>query len=315
MRQKPNLLSLVVPVHNEANNLAWHHDKIVNFFNKYRIKKEIIYIDDGSNDGSLDIIEDLVKKDKDVQFISLSRNFGKEVATSAGIQQSNGDVVVMIDADGQHPVELIDSFLAEWRRGSDVVIGVRTQNKNEGFIKRYGSKLHNAILNLLTDTGSVSGATDFRLIDRRVADEFSKLTERNRLTRGLIDWLGFQRSYVPFVSPQRHGGTATYSFSKLVKLALHSFTSQSTKPLLVTGFLGFIVTILSSILGIFLAVESYILDDPLNLEVTGTAMLALLLSFLVGLVLICQWLLALYIESIHNETQNRPLYIIARKSK
>ena len=167
----------------------------------------------------------------------------------------------------------------------------------------------------MTGSKTPLGSTDFRLIDRKVVDEFNKLTERSRITRGLIDWLGFKRTYIDFKAPARHSGKSPYSFRKLVRLALHSFTSQSTKPLQFTGFLGFIVTIVAGILGVFLMIEAYVLGDPMNLAVTGTAMLALFLSFLVGLVLICQWLLALYVESIHNETQNRPLYIVAKKSK
>jgi len=315
MRPKSPLVSLIIPVHNEAGNLEWHHSKIISFFTKHDIRHEIIYVDDGSNDGSLEIIQKFSAKDGATKYISLSRNFGKEAATSAGIRQSTGDVVVMADADGQHPVELISEFLAEWRKGCDVVVGVRTYDKKEGIVKRSGSRLYTMILGSLTGGKAPSGSTDFRLIDRQVADEFNTLTEHNRITRGLIDWLGFKRTYVPFVSPERHSGKATYSFGKLVVLALHSFTSQSTKPLQFTGFLGSIVTIVSACGAIFLIVEKYALNDPLNLAVTGTAILALFVSFLVGLVLICQWLLALYVESIHNETQNRPLYIIAQKSK
>jgi dolichol-phosphate mannosyltransferase len=315
MRPKSPLVSLVVPVHNEVGNLEWHHSKIISFFSKNGINNEIIYVDDGSNDGSLEIIQKFSGKDPAVKYISLSRNFGKEAATSAGIRQSAGDVVVMADADGQHPVELISDFLKEWRDGYDVVVGVRTYSKKEGLVKRSGSRLYNIILGSLTGGNTPPGATDFRLIDRKVADEFNALTERNRITRGLIDWLGFKRTYVEFVSPERHSGKATYGFNKLVVLALHSFTSQSTKPLQFTGFLGAIVTVVSAFLAIFLLVEKYAFNDPLGLAVTGTAILGLFVSFLVGLVLICQWLLALYVESIHNETQNRPLYIIAQKSK
>lgn len=315
MRSKSPLVSLIIPVHNETGNLEWHHSKIVEFLKTNDISAELIYIDDGSTDDSLQVIQKLASKDSNTQYISLSRNFGKEAATSAGIKQSSGDVVVMIDADGQHPIELIKQFLDEWRNGFDVVIGVRTYSYKESMVKRAGSKLYNVVTSSLSDTDTPSNSTDFRLIDRRVADEFNALTEHNRITRGLIDWLGFKRTYVEFESPPRHSGKATYGFSKLVVLALHSFTSQSTKPLQLTGLLGFFVTVASALLGIFFVVEMYPLSDPLNLSITGTALLALFLSFLVGLVLICQWLLALYVESIHNETQNRPLYIVAKKSK
>lgn len=315
MRTKNPLISLVVPVHNEVGNLDWHHKKIKDFFDGQSIKHEIVYVDDGSVDESLDEIKSLAAKDSSVRYVEFSRNFGKEAATSAGIGQATGDAIVIIDADGQHPIELVGKFIEEWNAGYDVVVGVRKQNEKEGLVKRYGSKLHYRILSSLTGGNAVPGSTDFRLIDRKVADEFNKLTEHNRITRGLIDWLGFKRSYVEFTSAARHSGRASYSFRKLVRLALHSFVSQSTKPLQFAGILGFIVTIAAAILGVFLLIENYVLNDPLELAVTGTAMLAIFLSFLVGLVLICQWLLALYVESIHNETQNRPLYIISRKSE
>jgi dolichol-phosphate mannosyltransferase len=315
MRAKNPVVSLIIPVYNEIDNLKWHHEKITSFFTKHGLRREIIYVDDGSNDGSLEVIQNIASKDADVQYISLSRNFGKEAANTAGLQQSSGDVAVMIDADGQHPVELIENFLKKWRDGFDVVVGVRKDNKGEGFVKHNGSRLYNRILNSLTGGDTPLGSTDFRLIDRKVVNEFNRLTERSRITRGLIDWLGFKRTYVEFSSPARHSGKSPYSFRKLVRLALHSFISQSTKPLQFTGFLGFIVTIISACLGIFLIIEKYTFNDPLGLAVTGSAILALFISFLVGLVLICQWLLALYVESIHNETQNRPLYIIAQKSK
>lgn len=315
MRPKSPLISLILPVHNEAGNIQWHYSKIKEFLNKHRLRYEIVYVDDGSTDDSLEAIRSLAADDGSVRYLSLSRNFGKEAATSAGVKEAAGDAIIVIDADGQHPIDVAADFLTAWHNGYDVVIGVRKENEKEGVVKRYGSKLHHRILSLLTGGDSVPGATDFRLIDRKVADEFNKLTEHNRIARGLIDWLGFKRTYVEFSSAARHSGKAAYSFRKLVRLALHSFVSQSTKPLQFTGFLGFIVTIVAFIGCVFLGVEEYILNDPLNLAITGTAMLALFLSFLVGLVLICQWLLALYIESIHHETQNRPLYIIDKKSK
>lgn len=315
MRTKNPLISFILPVHNEAGNLEWHYTKIKEFLDKHQIKYEIVYVDDGSTDDSMAELKSLTLKDEAVRYLSLSRNFGKEAAISAGIKEANGDAIIVIDADGQHPIDVAAEFLVEWQNGIDVVVGVRKENEKEGLVKRYGSKLHYKILSYLTGGDTIPGSTDFRLIDRKVADEFNKLTEHNRIARGLIDWLGFKRSYIEFSSAARHSGKASYSFRKLVRLALHSFVSQSTKPLQFTGFLGFIVTIVAFFGCVFLGIEEYILNDPLNLAITGTAMLALFLSFLVGLVLICQWLLALYVESIHNETQNRPLYIIDQKSK
>jgi len=309
------LLSIIIPVHNEAANLEWHHTKIVEQLDSYKLNYEILYIDDGSTDNSLEIIKNLQSKSKSTKYISFSRNFGKEAATSAGLKVCSGSAAIMIDADGQHPIELIDTFITKWQSGSDVVIGVRASNKGEGFVKKYGSKLFYKALNYLSSDNTVPRSTDFRLIDRKVIDEFNKFTEHGRITRGLIDWMGFKRSYVEFNANERSAGKASYGFRKLTSLALHAFVSHSTLPLKAVGLLGLLITVFAGILGLFIVVEMYILADPMNLSITGTATLAVFLSFLVGVVLACQGLLALYIESIFKESQNRPLYIISERSK
>lgn len=314
MRPKKFLVTIVIPLYNESSNLVWHHEKITDYCQNNSIVAEIIYVDDGSTDNSLQVVKRLARHDSSVRYLSLSRNFGKEAATTAGLKASTGDIVLLIDADGQHPINKLGKFIKKWQEGYDVVIGIRKANSNEGLVKKYGSKLYTSMSNVVIKGNVKQGSTDFRLLDRKVVDEFNQLTERNRITRGLIDWLGFRRCYVDFISPARHSGVATYSFSKLVKLALHSFTSQSTKPLQFTGYLGSLVTVFSSLLGIFLVLQKYVFNDPLKLAISGSALLAIFLSFLVGLVLICQWLLAIYIESIHNETQNRPLYIVSEQS-
>lgn len=306
-------ISLIIPVYNEESNLKWHHEKIDKHLKNLSYKYEILYVDDGSSDQSFNIIRQLVLKYKEVRYVRLSRNFGKEAATSAGLNYCVGDAAIIIDADGQHPIECIDTFIKHWENGSDVVVGVRESNKGEGFVKKYGSIVFYKILNMLTNDTTTPSSTDFRLIDRKVIREFNKLTERTRITRGLIDWLGFNRTYVKFHAIERVGGVPTYSFNNLLKLAVAAFVSNSTRPLKIVGVTGIFVTFVSGILGIFLLVENYILNDPLSLAVSGGAFLAIFLSFLVGIVLICQGLLALYIESIHNETQNRPLYIISDK--
>lgn len=308
-------LSVVIPVYNEEENLLWHHSRLTKHLKSLRLNYEIIYVNDGSNDNSPTILEKICNNDKRSRYISFSRNFGKEPATSAGLHEARGQAVVMIDADGQHPIEIIDEFVTKWRDGNKVVVGVRTSNTNEGFVKRYGSKIFNRTINSVTGRKTPPGSTDYRLLDRQVVDEFRKLNEHNRITRGLIDWLGFKRDYVYFVAPERHAGNASYSIRKLVQLAVHALVSQTTKPLKITGYLGAFVMFISVIAGLFIVIESAILGDPLSLGITASGVLALFISFLVGVVLTCQWLLALYIENIHNETQGRPLYIISERSR
>ncbi len=305
-----SLISFIIPVHNERENLEWHHAKILKHLKTLDITFEVIYVNDGSTDDSLSILKKL-GKDTHTHFISFSRNFGKEAATTAGLRKAKGDAVIIIDADGQHPIEMIDTFIEEWQSGNQVVIGVRKSNAGEGFIKAYGSRLFYAFLRVLnTDNSTVSGLTDFRLIDRRVVDEFNKLTEHNRITRNLIDWLGFKRKLVPFHAHERHAGVASYSLRKLIKLAIDGIIKHSTSPLKFIGGIGFVISLGSAILAAFIVIEQYILHDPLQIHTTGTALLAIFLSFMVGIVLVCQGLLALYIENVYYETQNRPLFIV-----
>lgn len=316
MSHKSNpLISIIIPVYNEESNLEWLHTQVVTQMHKSDLNYELIYVNDGSTDNSLELLKKITKKETRSRYISFSRNFGKEPATSAGLHEAKGEAAIMIDADGQHPISLVNEFIAKWKAGNKVVIGIRIANHNEGLVKRYGSRLFNSILKSMTDNNSPKGSTDFRLIDRQVVDEFKKLNEHNRITRGLIDWLGFKRDYVKFTSPERHAGKAGYSVRKLVKLAVHALVSQTTKPLQLTGYLGAFVMLVSVILGLFLVIEGVIFGDPWRLGVTSSGLLVLFISFLVGVVLTCQWLLALYIENIHNETQGRPLYIIEEQSK
>jgi dolichol-phosphate mannosyltransferase len=314
-KQSGNLksISIIIPVFNEQDNLVWLHQKIENFFKQYRntYTWHAIYVDDGSGDESLRVIRELkASHPENVKYVTLSRNFGKEAATSAGLSVADSDATVIMDADGQHPIELVSTFIELWENGNEVIVGVRTSNTNEGFLKRYGSKAFYKVLQFVGGKNVVAGTTDFRLIDRKVVTAFNQLTERNRVTRNLIDWLGFHRIEVPFKADERHAGVAAYSFRKLLKLALDGIVSHSTRPLKLIALLGSIISTLSAVVGVVLAVQKYILGDPIGLSVTGSALLALFVTFLVGIVLVCQGLLALYLESVYYETQNRPLYII-----
>jgi len=307
------MLSLIIPTYNEAGNIAAFYTQLRTELAKDPdLSYELIYVNDGSHDGTATELKKLAKKDKRVRVITFLRNFGKEVATTAGIHHARGKAVVMLDADGQHPPELIHTFLKKWRGGAKVVVGVRKKNQKEGFVKKFGSKFFYRIINAIADVDVIPGATDFRLIDRSVQKEFTRFTERNRITRGLIDWMGCKKDTVEFVANPRMGGEATYNVSKLVRLAVNSFVSLSQVPLYFSGYAGLIITPLALIAGVFVITEQLVLGDPLGLEITGAGMLGILILFLVGMILISQGLIALYISHIHTESQNRPLYIIDR---
>ncbi len=309
-------ISIIVPVFNEEKNVPLIAHEITRVFNTLpSYTYELIFVNDGSSDNSLSAINALAETDAKIKLIDFSRNFGKESATSAGLHASTGDAVMIIDADLQHPPELIPQFIKKWEEGAEIVIGVRSKNKKAGIVKNFGSKLFIAIMEAMSDTELVACATDFRLIDRMVVDEFNKLTERNRMTRGLFEWLGFKRDFVYFEAEERANGKASYSVSKLVKLALSSFVAHSLFPLKFAGYLGVFITLSSGILGVVVFVQRYVMADVFGWNVSGTAQLAILNVFLIGLVLSCLGLIALYIGNIHDEVAGRPLYVVRNKRK
>lgn len=311
-KQKAKLISIVVPAYREAEVIEQFYENLSDVLAKSTYNYEIIFVDDGSLDDTGDIIRRLAAKDDRMRLLSLSRNFGKEIATTAGINNAEGDAIITLDADGQHPVELIPDFIASWEAGYSVVIGVRSANQKEGAIKKYGSYLFYKIFNKITSMELVPGSTDFRLIDRSVQQEFTKMTERNRITRGLIDWLGYERKLIYFTANPRMAGEPSYSVKSLIGLAVNSVISLSSSPLYIATYIGLIITPISVLLALFMLVETLV-GDPWGLDISGSAYVVVLMLMLVGILLISQGVLGLYLSHIHSETQNRPLYVINRR--
>jgi len=312
--EKHKTISIVIPVYNEAANLRPLYNELSKTLEALSYQFEILFIDDGSKDQSATVLCELAREHDHITLLQFARNFGKEAAVSAGLHAAKGDAVVIMDADMQMPPSLLGEFTAKWEAGAEVVVGVFA-SRNMRFIRRVGAKAFYRIMQQIAHTKITPHATDYRLLDREVVDTFNSLPERNRITRGLIDWLGFERAYVYFEQAPRLHGTPTYSFSKLVTLAMNSFTSYSLFPLRLAGYLGIIILILSSVGGAFLWIETFILNDPFRWGVSGTAFLAVMLLFLVGVVLACLGLISLYIAHIHAEVIDRPLYIVRRRPK
>jgi glycosyltransferase involved in cell wall biosynthesis len=311
---KTTLISVIVPVRNEAANLPELYRQLVRVFIRlpdYRY--EFIFVDDGSTDKSVRVIQKLEKSDNKIRLIRLARNFGKEIATTAGLHKARGQAAIMIDADLQHPPSLIPEMISKWREnGYDVVIGRRRNTKSSAsFIKRATSQWFYLFINRIANVEIVPNTTDYRLLDKVVIREFNRFTERNRMTRGLIDWLGFSRTYVDFVPAKRLYGRATYNYRALIKLALSTVVSLSFFPLRVAGYLGVIIVLLSAPLGIFIFIDRYLLSNSFHFS--GIAIVAVMLLFLVGIVLISLGLMALYIADIYGEVVNRPLYVEKRR--
>lgn len=305
-------ISFVVPVYNEVDGVVGFLDKEllpeIKLINNY--STEVIIVDDGSTDGTTAVLKKYVSSKRNISLISFSRNFGKEAALSAGLFYSTGDAIITIDADGQQPPRLIPKFIKKWEEGAKVVTGVRDRFTKHGLLQRLGSKLFYKLLRMMGNKYTVPGSTDYRIIDREVVNEYNKLSEHNRITRGLVDWLGYKQEYVKYTYGARMAGKPSYNLKKLFHLAIDSFVSMSTTPLVIFGYIGIFITMISFMLGVFVIVNQYILGDPLGLYWNGAVQMAIFITFLVGLVLISQAITALYISHIHAETQNRPLYIV-----
>lgn len=307
-------ISVVIPVYNEAPNLKPLYAELTKNFERLNYHFEILFVDDGSKDDSASILCEIAEQYDNVSLVQFARNFGKEAAVSAGLHAAKGDAAIILDADMQMPPSLIGEFLKKWEAGAEVVVGV-FKARSMQFARRVGAKIFYRIMQSIAHTKITPHATDFRLLDRQVIDTFNELPERNRNTRGLIDWLGFERAYVYFEQAPRLHGTPNYSFGMLITLAINSFTSYSLLPLRLAGYLGMVILTLSVPGGLFLLIEKYMLDDPFGWAVSGTAFLAIMLLFLVGVVLACLGLISLYIAHIHTEVIDRPLYIVRRTPK
>lgn len=312
-KQRKKKISIIVPVYNEQDAIKSFLDQKllpeIKHISDYYV--ELILINDGSSDKTLPILQSYAKNNSYIKVISFARNFGKEAALSAALIYATGDVAIFIDADGQHPPQLIPEFIAKWEKtNAHIIVGLRDHYSKHGLIQRIGSKLFYKLLSAMGNKNTIPGSTDYRLIDRVVIDDYNQLTEHNRITRGLIDWLGYPQEFITYTPSARMAGKPSYNIKKLFKLAINSFISMSTTPLVIFGYIGIFITIASFLLGVFVIINQFILGDPLHLYWNGAVQMSILISFLVGLVLISQAITALYISHIHAETQGRPLYII-----
>lgn len=274
---------------------------------------EYVFVNDGSPDNSMQVLRAMASEDPKVKVLDLSRNFGKEIALTAGVHElESSDSVICIDADLQHPPELIPQLIKEWNAGAEVVVTIRKSIQNRSVLKRIGSRCYYWIINKISDLDIVSQTTDFRLYDRKVVSAFRHATERERMFRGIMDWLGFKKAYVEFEAPARAVGQAGYTYYKLWRLAINSITSFSLWPLRLAGYLGGLITGVSGLLLVWMLVN-YIIHSAWIY--TPLAMVMVANTFLIGIVLMAIGLVALYVGTIHTEVINRPLYVIRERIK
>lgn len=299
------LLSVVVPVYNEAENLRPLHQALTRQLTALDLDYEVIFVDDGSRDGSLAVLRELHAADPHVKAVSLSRNFGHQNALTAGLEHAAGDAVIAMDADLQQPPELIPQMVEHWRAGYQVVFTIRQDGQQIGRFKRWTSRAFYALINRITDTPIVPGAADFRLVDRAVVDTLNSMQERARFLRGLVSWVGYRQIGIPFVVRQRHQGQSKYSLRKMLGLALNGITNFSAFPLRLATYFGFA----SALVGVpyaFWAIYAHLFT---NATVPGWTSLTTILLFLGGVQLISLGIIGEYLGRVYDEVKRRPLYI------
>lgn len=305
-------IAIVVPVYNESSNLTALYARLsttTNLIKNY--SWSYIFVNDGSPDDSLAVLKQLAAQDARIKVIDFSRNFGKEIALTAGVHEAgDADAIICIDADLQHPPELIPELIEKWQTGAEIVATIRTATDKQPLLRRVGSFAYYWIMEKISGLQMMSQTTDFRLYDKKVIKAFKMATERERMFRGIMDWMGFHRVYVEFKADARNEGEAGYSYSKLVQLAVNSITSFSLLPLRLTGYLGVLITSGSAFLLIWMLLNSLFRSE---MYYTPLAMVVVANTFLIGIVLMSIGLVALYIGTIHTEVINRPLYIIRER--
>lgn len=304
-------ISVVIPMYNEeevANKSYTRIKEILENLKQYEY--EIIFIDDGSKDTTLNILQEIAKENERVKVISFSRNFGHQAAVTAGIKEVTGDAIVIIDADLQDPPELIPDMLKLWEEGNEVIYGKRKKRKGESAFKLVTAKMFYKTLNALSDVEIPKDTGDFRLIDRKIIDVVNDLPEHNKFLRGLFSWVGFKQVPYEYERQERIAGKTKYPLKKMVKLATDGIISFSTKPLKLVGGLG-IITIIISIIILIYSLVSYAFR--LNQLSPGWTSIMVAITLFSGVQLLSIWIMSEYIARIYDETKNRPEYIINKK--
>ena len=302
----PELLSVVVPVYNESAVLMQFYRELGDVMRTIGSPFELIFVDDGSVDDSASLLAGLREEDEAVAVIQLSRNFGKEVALSAGLDHARGDAVIIIDADLQDPPALIREFIRAWREGYDVVYGQRVDRRGDSRLKVFSARWFYRVINYLSDVEIPRDVGDFRLLSRRAVEALRSLPERRRYMKGLYAWIGFPQKAVPYVRQPRAAGVTKWSYWRLWNFALEGITSFSDVPLRVATYLGIVTSGLAFLYGAFLLVRTLIWGNP----VPGYPSLIIVMLFLGGVQLICLGIIGEYLARTFQEAKARTLYFV-----
>lgn len=301
--------SVVVPLYNEELVIDETYKRLTQVMQKADGEYELVFVNDGSRDATEKIAKEMCKQDKHIKLINFSRNFGHQTAITAGMENASGQAIVVIDADLQDPPEVILQMIEKWKQGYDVVYGKRTVRKGETAFKKLTAKIFYRFLASMTNIDIPVDTGDFRLIDRKVCDAMSLITEKNRYVRGLISWLGFKQTSVEYVREERFAGETKYPLKKMLKFAGDAVTSFSYKPLKIAGYVGYTISILSFLYLIYVVIRTLVVGDFGD----GWASIVAIMLFFNGIILIVLGFMGEYIGRIYDESKNRPLYIIGEK--
>ncbi|MFW5713120.1 MAG: glycosyltransferase family 2 protein [Brevefilum sp.] len=304
--EKP-VFTIIAPMYNELENIPELYPRIRDVMNQTGEAWEFILVDDGSTDGTTDAIRELAAKDKRVRSVIFARNFGHQIAVSAGIDYSRGDAVVIIDADLQDPPEVIHDLIAKWREGFEVVYAVREEREGESWFKKTTAALFYRLIHSITNVEIPLDTGDFRLMDKKVVTVMKSMREKHRFLRGMSAWVGFKQVGVQYKRKPRYAGKSKYPLNKMIRFALNAITSFSYFPLQMATYLGFIAAGLSVIAIPVVAILRLITGTAL----VGQATTLIIVLFLGGVQLISLGIIGEYIGRIYDETKDRPLYVVA----
>jgi glycosyltransferase involved in cell wall biosynthesis len=303
------VLSVVAPAYNEERNLSEFLAAIVPVLEGLGESFEIVFVDDGSRDNTLGMLAAAASQDSRIKVVGLARNFGKDIALSAGLAHASGQAIIPIDCDLQHPVELIPAFVAKWREGYDMVLGVRSKRDEEGYLRRTASRSYYKVMRLMTSVEIPANAGDFRLLDRKIVDVINQMPERHRFMKGIFAWPGFKVTSIEFQANVRANETrSSWSFFKLWRFALDGLFSFSTAPLKIWTYVGVAAAIAAFI---YLAV-TVVQKLFFGIDAPGYASLLIVVLFFNALLMISNGIQGEYIARIFEEVKERPLYVVGR---
>lgn len=298
--------SIVIPVYNEEEVIEHTYERLKTVMQSADGNYELLFINDGSKDRSVDILLQLSEQDKTIKIVDFSRNFGHQIAITAGMDYAAGNAIVIIDADLQDPPELILEMIQKWKEGYDVVYAKRTARKGETFFKKQTASAFYRTLRAMTEIDIPIDTGDFRLIDRKVCDQMNNIHEKNRFVRGLVSWVGFKQTAVEYERDERFAGETKYPLKRMLKLSLDGITSFSYKPLKLANYLGASLSVIGFVYMLIVLYQKLFTSTT----VTGWSSIIVIQLFFSGIMLMMLGVIGEYIGRIYDEAKNRPLYIV-----